>query len=1148
MTLTRRETTLPNMQCAKCGTDLLPGKPFCHACGAPAPTACPQCGREVQPGFRFCPDCGHEIAAAPPVAAAAAPAPNERLARLASQVPREVAERMLAVGGAMAGERKRVTVLFCDLVGSTAIAEKLDPELYHDLLENYLALAFREIYHLDGFVNQLAGDGLMALFGAPIPHEDAPNRAVRAALAIRDALAAFNVQRRAEGAAELRIRIGINTGPVLVGAIGNDLKMDYTAIGDTTNVAARLQSLADPGSILMSEDTYRLVRGFFAVREKGRFEVKGKSEPVGAYEILGLSDATSPMAIAAARGLTPFVGRDEELAQLMGCYDRMTSRLAQVVAIVGDAGSGKSRLLYEFKQQLVAREAVVLEARCSSLTQMQPYAPWNQMIRLYCGISSRDSDEVACGKVERTLRAVDEKLLDKHGALCAMLGINVKGVEGVDADELRRMTFTAMSDLFVALTHRAPTIMLIEDLHWMDDASRETIELAVTRIERGRLMVLVSHRPDFQPNWRTRAAFTQIFMRSLLDETIDEITRAILGGTPPAELASMIRLKAEGNPFFAEEIARIVLEEGYVVHKDGGLALTRPISELRMPGTVEEVLGARLDRLGPQAKRVTQVAAVLGRQFRKSQLLSLLGTEQIDVAAQLEDLEQRGVLHRKTVLSDDEYRFGESLTQDVAYESLLLKERRQLHERVAELLRAESTPSAELSVLLAHHLGRSSNHLGALQALLSAAAAAEKAPSYPTAAKLYRQAWEMASDALGENGEEAMSRLAIDAVIGLLRMHVVYSTADDAETERAAVRGAELAEKLGQPEKLALITTFHGMLVMSGERTRFSDGLGMVEQAISIAQKHGVEQAAIGIARGLSFAYLYDGRFAEAQKTITQVVQGLEASGAGKFNADIYLGSRFTNGVIGFFSDDYDVVGTDTLEVYQRAKSVSNRTITSGSGGMIAWMHLLRGNYDEAKRFAEEALPIAETIGNTSAIRTAGAVALAARLRLGEHVSPGRYIDAMEQDHHARGDMASKSVLVVDTLISIGEAKRAKRYAALAYGSAGGRLREALATLGIAAALHALSEDYWGEAKKYYLMSLKLAEEIGSRSTLAAGSLGLGLLANAAGRDGTQLLQRSLALSNEIGLRFYAAKAEKVLAAESTAPSPRPSPADPPAP
>src|SRR2546429_309047 len=363
---------------------------------------------------------------------------------------------------------------------------------------------------------------MMALLGAPIAHEDAPQRAIWAALGIVEALARFNEQLRAERGFELQARIGINTGPVVVGTVGNDLKMDYTAIGDTTNLAARLQALAEPGTILISETTHRLVRGFFQVRPLGPLAIRGKSERVPAYEVLGRSELATPMAIASERGLTPLVGRAAELAQLEACYRRLGNR-AQILSVVGDAGAGKSRLVYEFK-------------RC-------------------------------------------------------------------------------LAGLVLTESHEAPVVMTIEDLHWMDESSIELLRSLVVRLASARVMVLVTERPDAQTAWPGHVALTRIVLPRLADDDVTAIIRAVAGAPLPAELERRLVEKAEGSPFFAEEMTRALFEEGHLVRDDGHSEVTRPVADIPIPGSVQEVVAARLDRLPPPAKRAVQVAAVLGRQF-----------------------------------------------------------------------------------------------------------------------------------------------------------------------------------------------------------------------------------------------------------------------------------------------------------------------------------------------------------------------------------------------------------------------------------------------------------------------------------------------------------------------------------------------------
>src|SRR2546428_2998260 len=481
------------MRCTRCGTELLSGKKFCHACGARAALQCLRCGAAVSPEFRFCPDCGEALDAT--VHDTVSPPTDDPFARLSRHIPEALARKIRGAQGTIEGERKQVTVLFCDLAGSTAIAERLDPEEYHDLLEEYLELAFREIYRFEGVVNHVAGDGMMALFGAPVAHEDAPQRAIRTALRIQDALAALNTRLLARRRLELRARIGVHTGPVVVGTLGNDLKMDYTAIGDTTNLAARLESLATPGTILVSEATLRLVRGFFQVQPTGPLAVKGKSEPVVAYEVLGESSEATPMAIAAERGLTPLVDREEQLEQLAACFRRLETRVVQVLAVVGEAGVGKSRLVYEFKQGLEGTGVALFEGRCSALGEAVPFSSFLGMMKHHFGIIPGDSAVVAGDKVRVKLGKNADHLERFYPALSRLLGLHA-GDEPVPApEEVKRESFEAVTRLVLGASERAPVVVLLEDMHWIDDPSRELLESLVGRVAAAPAMVLVTHRP-----------------------------------------------------------------------------------------------------------------------------------------------------------------------------------------------------------------------------------------------------------------------------------------------------------------------------------------------------------------------------------------------------------------------------------------------------------------------------------------------------------------------------------------------------------------------------------------------------------------------------------------------------------------------------
>ena len=1123
MTHGRDETKVPVVQCVTCDAELISGKRFCSECGTENAPRCPSCGAAVQSRFRFCPDCGATLTAADP-----------DLNRPAAHMPDELAQKLRAAPRPALEERKLVTVLFCDLVGSTAIAERLDPEEYRDLLEQYMALAFREIYAVEGVVNALAGDGLMALFGAPIAHEDAPHRAVRAALAIRDALAAFNAT-PAAGGLDLQVRIGIHTGPVVVGTVGNDLKMDYTAVGDTTNLAARLQAAARPGAILISHATHRLVRDAFVADLAGPFAVKGKREPVVAYEVHGVSAATSPMAIAAARGLTPLVGRDTELAELTSCFARARDGLAQVVAVVGDAGSGKSRLIYEFKQRIASEPVAYFEARCSALSQTIPYAPMIDMLRRHFAVASDDSPHAVCGKIVARLADLDDAPETMHPHLCRMLAVHDDGPPGAPPEEHRQQAFEAVAKLVFLTSQKRPVLMILEDLHWMDDASREMIALAVTQMHSARITLVVSHRPDYQPTWRSTAALTYLRLRPLADDDVRAIMRTVAGGRLPTALEQRMLGKAEGNPFFTEEITRTLVEDGFLLRGDGHIRLTRPVAEIGIPDTVQELIGARLDRLAPETKRVAQVAAVFGRQFHRTQLAQLVAGEGIDVARELERLESRGIVHRKDVLSADEYRFGESLVQEVAYEALLLKERRQLHDRVGTLLERDGAAADPNRVaLLAHHFSHGDDRRKAITALLRAAHGAEALPSYSAAVTFYRQAWALADPALAEAGgdDEELKRAVVDATFGLVRIAVLYGPSHHDDAERAAERGRALAAELGNVETLAGLYTYHGLALMSGERDRFAAGLALAEEGLAIAQRARLDLVATSISRGLAWSYLLDGQFALARRTIDWVVHDLEERGQRELLSDVYFGARWVREGVCYGSDDFATAETSARETYELAITAGNRTTLSGAAATLAQIHFERSEYAEAKRWADRSLEVAQSIGSIAGIRTAAAIALAARLELGEPANVASYVDAIEEGLAQGGNLPLNSRLVIEALLSVGEVARARRVAELANGRGGGRLREVSLAAALGDVMLRLGAAHWIDAERWYGRALALAQAIGARSSEVAALLGTAELAIARGDRETARRQLELALGHcrELGLRRFQARAERLLA------------------
>jgi class 3 adenylate cyclase/tetratricopeptide (TPR) repeat protein len=690
------------VRCPKCQFENREGAKFCGNCRAKLSQVCPHCGSENPPENKFCDECGYDLSKPPE-------APPLDYSSPQSYTPKFLAEKILTTRSAMEGERKLVTVLFADVANFTTLSEKLDPEEVHGIMDGCFKILMDEIHKYEGTINQFTGDGVMALFGAPIAHEDHAQRACYAALSSQKALGVYEEKVKREFGVEFKMRMGINSGPVIVGSIGDDLRMDYTAVGDTTNLASRMESLAKPRSVLVSKATHRLVKEYFEFHSLGQMEVKGKEETQEGFELIRAGEVATRIGASVAKGLTRFVGRTSSMASLMESWEKAQSGSGQVVGIVGEAGVGKSRLLLEFRNSLPKEQFTYLEGRCLHFGGSMAYLPFLDILRSYFGIHEEDREFQRRKKMAERVLQLNEKLKPILSPLQDLLSLKVEdeGYLKLEPKQKRERIFEGLRDLFMRLSKDSALILTVEDVHWIDKTSEEFLDYLIGWLANEKILLILLYRPEYTHKWGNKSYFNRIGVDQLSLKSSAELVQSILeGGEVASELKELILNRAAGNPLFMEELTHTLLENGSIQIKDHQYVLTRKSSELQVPDTVQGIIAARIDRLEENLKRIMQVASVIGREFAFRILQTISGMRE-DLKAQLLNLQGLEFIYEKSLFPELEYIFKHALTQEVAYNSLLLKRRKEIHERIGEAIE-ELYPERleEFYEMLAYHYSR----------------------------------------------------------------------------------------------------------------------------------------------------------------------------------------------------------------------------------------------------------------------------------------------------------------------------------------------------------------------------------------------------------------------------------------------------------
>jgi len=726
-----------DMICPQCRVDNPEGAKFCNDCGGRLELACPSCTKVNPPESKFCNECGHLLSA--PSDAPQVPPPLDPITKLKRYLPRGLAEKILAQRDRIEGERRQVTVLFCDLVGYTPLTEKLGPEEAFGLMDRVFEILIHKIHDFEGTVNEMTGDGVMGLFGAPIALEDAPQRAIRSALAIHWEMARFNEQLQKEGKAipPLWMRIGINTGPVVVGTLGNDLRVEFTVVGDTVNLASRMEGLAEPGTTYVTAETFKLTEGFFRFEGLGKKEIKGKADPVEVYRVIAPSSRRTRFDVSAEQGLTPLMGRQRELELLFDVYARAKSGRGQAISIVADAGMGKSRLLYEFRKAMANEEVTFLEGKCLSYSRGVAYHPVTDLLKGNFDIRENDGDPEIRDKVKKNLKLLQIDETTTLPYFLELLSVKDSGIDQIplSPEGKRDQILQALTHIVLKGAEIQPLILAVEDLHWIDRSSEDALKELLEHIAGARVLLIFTYRTEYVHTWGARSFHNQITLNRLSNREALAMVSHLLSTESVAEnLQDLILEKTEGVPFFIEEFLKSLKDLQVIHRQDTVYALTKDPKDMTIPSTIQDVIMARVDALPEGAKEVLQSGSVIEREFPHELIQKVTKLSERDLLTHLSALKDAELLYERGVYPNSTYIFKHALTREVVYDSILTRRRKEIHAAVAEAIEQiyQSNLSEYLGTLCDHFMAGENFEKGENYAKL-AARKALKAGSFPDA-------------------------------------------------------------------------------------------------------------------------------------------------------------------------------------------------------------------------------------------------------------------------------------------------------------------------------------------------------------------------------------------------------------------------------
>jgi class 3 adenylate cyclase/tetratricopeptide (TPR) repeat protein len=1099
------------MKCPRCQAENPSGMRFCGQCAAPLAAVCPSCGSANPPGNRFCGQC------ATPLDGSKGP----RFATPKAYTPKHLAEQIINSKAALEGERKQVTVLFADLKGSMELLADRDPEEARRILDPVLELMMEAVHRYEGTVNQVMGDGIMALFGAPLAHEDHAVRACYAALRMQESVKTYAEEARRLSAAVVKIRVGLNSGEVVVRAIGSDLHMDYTAVGQTTHLAARMEQLADPGAIVITPNTLALAEGYVEVKSLGSVPVKGLADPVWVYEVTGAGAARSRLQAAAARGLTKFVGRSAEFQHLIRVLELARGGHGQVVTIMGEPGVGKSRLVWEVTHSYHTQGWLILEAGSVSHGKSTAYLPVVDLLRRCCLIEPGDDPRRIREKVARKLLTLDPALFGWLPAVLTLFDVPTGDAawEALDGRLRRHRTLEAVRHVLLREAQVQPLLIVVEDLHWIDAETQAILDSLVESLPTTRILLLTSYRPEYSHTWGRKTYCSQLRLDSLSSETAEELMDALLGTDAGlGELRRLLVERTEGNPLFLEESVRALVERGTLAGERGAYRLTRAIETVNVPATVESVITARIDRLPPEDKRLLQAAAVIGKDVPLTVLESLDVEPGDGLRRALSELQSAEFLYQTQLFPEAEYTFKHALTHEVAYGSLLQERRQTLHRAVLaamERLHAEHLDE-HLERLTLHAVRSESWDKAVAHGAKAAARATRRWALHGALASL-----ELALTALGqlprtrENLQRAID-LHVDArtclvqlgdvapMLGHLEKAGVAAEALEDDVQRARVAGQRVHTHWQMGKHRAALELAEGELVLA---RRASDLNAEVSAMFNLGQVRYAlgefEQAAEHLGRALDLSVDTRVRdFAAPLEVVARRWRAQSLSELGRF-------------------DEAASLAREAIAI-ARARNHPYAL----ANGISAWGIICarQGNFQAAIPLLEEGLQSSRTLGFQYFVLTIGNLLAEARAQIGLPAEAQAILD--EVPAFGRGGSHSSRPLALLLLGRVADAQELVAKALAAAQERGERGTEAWLLWLVAEIAARESPTDVDTVAVPFFQAFALADALGMRPLVAHCHLGLGKLYRRTGKEdqARERITTATTMYREMGMTYWLEK------------------------